>query len=130
KLLDGAKGKDALTEEQHLQVPFFAAKCWFEAGDYKKALEIHEALIVRHRSHPEELDALGGAIQCHAALGQQTRVKQRLLEIEKALPQHDDPIPLAGGVGPQCLLLVLSPLLLWAQSVRPLSAPCFRRPAS
>jgi hypothetical protein len=31
-------------------------------------------------------DALGGAITCHAALGQVPVVKQRLLQIKKVLP--------------------------------------------
>jgi tetratricopeptide (TPR) repeat protein len=94
QLIERAKGKDGLTKEQRLQVPFFAAKCWFNAGEYAKALEIHEALILRHRKKhdPEELDALGGAIQCHAAMKDRDRVITRLLEIHQALEHHDEAI--------------------------------------
>jgi tetratricopeptide (TPR) repeat protein len=65
---------------------FLAAKCRFNLGQYDKALAIYERLIEQHEGKEEGLDALGGAVSCHAAMGQVSKVRQRLLQIEKALP--------------------------------------------
>ncbi len=108
KLLDAPESKDQLTEDQRVMVPFSAAKCWFNAGEYQKALAIYEGLIERHRGKVEELDALGGAIRCHAglqkqhlgqplALEQPNLIRQRLVQIRKALPAHKDTVREAWG---------------------------------
>lgn len=86
RYLESPDGKDHLAGEQRAQVPFIAAKCWFNLGQYDKALEIYERLIGRYPAKVEGLDALGGAVSCHAALGQIDRVKQRLLQIKTTLP--------------------------------------------
>ncbi|MFO0926060.1 MAG: tetratricopeptide repeat protein [Gemmataceae bacterium] len=86
QFLETPAGKDHLTSEQRTQVPFIAAKCWFNLGQYDKALEIYNRLIDRYQNKVEGLDALGGAVSCHAALGQVDKVKQRLLQIKNALP--------------------------------------------
>src|SRR5262249_43995573 len=74
-----------LTGEQRIQVPFVTAKCWFNLGQYEKALAIYERLLGQHSGKVEGLDALGGAVSCHAAMGQVGKVRQRLLEIDRAI---------------------------------------------
>jgi tetratricopeptide (TPR) repeat protein len=92
EFLAGTKGTDHLSAEQRTQVPFVAAKCWFNLGEYDKALRLYEGLITRHAAKAEGLDALGGAISCHAALGQVDKVRQRLLEIRTALPAMEEAV--------------------------------------
>ena len=58
----------------------------------RKALVIFEKLIERHSGKKEGLDALGGAVSCHAALQDLNRVQQRLLQIEQLLPNMPDEI--------------------------------------
>jgi tetratricopeptide (TPR) repeat protein len=80
-------GKEHLTKDQRTQVPFITAKCWFNLGQYDKSLRIYERLIDRYPEQIEGLDALGGAISCHAALGQIDRIRQRLLQMRMMLPR-------------------------------------------
>jgi tetratricopeptide (TPR) repeat protein len=80
-------GKDHLTREQRTQVPFITAKCWFNLGQYDKALHVYERLIDRYPEQIEGLDALGGAVSCHAALGQIDKIRQRLLQMRMLLPR-------------------------------------------
>jgi tetratricopeptide (TPR) repeat protein len=103
KLLEAPEGKGQLTDDQRVLVPFGAARCWFNAGEYEKALGLYESLIERHRGQAEELDALGGAIRCHAGLQEKHKgkpaaqeqgnlIRQRLLQISKALPAQKEPV--------------------------------------
>lgn len=85
--LNTSAGQDHLTKEQRTQVPFITAKCYFNLGKYEKALEVYDRLIRTYPNRVEGLDALGGAVQCHAAMGKEDLVRQRLLQIEQALPQ-------------------------------------------
>jgi TolA-binding protein len=91
--LEGGGSQGKLTREQCDQVPFITASCWFNLGQYEKALKVYQRLIVRHAKRPRRLvDALGGAVTCHAALGQANMVRQRLLQIQTdALPQLPQP---------------------------------------
>jgi tetratricopeptide (TPR) repeat protein len=86
--LESPQGQGQLTKEQREKVTFTAAKCLFTLGEYPKGLKVYERLIERYANQPKLLvDALGGAVTCHAALGQVTRVRQRLLQIEQVLPE-------------------------------------------
>jgi tetratricopeptide (TPR) repeat protein len=87
----GDAGK-RLTDEQRRQVPFIAAKCWFNCGEYQKALAIYETLIARYPGKIEGLDALGGAVTCHAALGQINRVRQRLVQISTVIAEMPEKV--------------------------------------
>jgi tetratricopeptide (TPR) repeat protein len=86
RFLDGAAAKGQLSKELRAQVPFIAARCWFNLGEFKTALEIYEGLIERHAGKVEALEALGHAVGCHAGLGQPDMVRQRLLQVLKMLP--------------------------------------------
>ncbi|MBY0228184.1 MAG: hypothetical protein K2W96_02770, partial [Gemmataceae bacterium] len=92
--LDSPAGKDHLTADLRLQVPFIAAKCWFALGgkdNIERSLGLYEKLIERHSGGLARLDALGGAVSCHDALGQETKVRQRLLQVKDALDKPGIP---------------------------------------
>jgi tetratricopeptide (TPR) repeat protein len=80
-------GKDQLSPKQRADVPVLAAKCWFGLGEYDKAMAINDRLIARYPERLEGLEALGAAVQCHAARGQLEKVRQRLVQIELLLPK-------------------------------------------
>ena len=73
--------------ERRLQVAFIAAKCLLYAGKADKALPIYEKLVKRHAGKYEELEALGGAVSCHAKLEEVGKVKQKLLQIDLLIPK-------------------------------------------
>jgi tetratricopeptide (TPR) repeat protein len=79
-----------LTKEERLQVPFTVASCRFDLGQYDKALEIYAFLAEEHRGTVASLEALGGAVRCHAALGQNDLLQRRLGEIRSQLPLLPD----------------------------------------
>jgi len=81
-----------LTAEELLQIPFIAAECRFNLGDYEGALKIYEALAKKMHERPEGLNALGGMVRCHSALSQPEQVKQRLMEIRLMLNGMDGAI--------------------------------------
>ena len=87
-------GKSQLTRDQRVQVPFITAKCWFNLGgneNREKALKIYEKLIERYPDTVEGLDALAGAVSCHAVMFQEDKVKQRLVQVELLLQQPGIP---------------------------------------
>jgi tetratricopeptide (TPR) repeat protein len=86
KFLQSEKGREHLTPEQRAQVPTILAKCLFNLGKYAEALEIYDRLALQYENKVEALEALGGAVQCHAALFQEDKVRQRLLQIERTIP--------------------------------------------
>jgi tetratricopeptide (TPR) repeat protein len=92
KFLESPAGKGHLTPERQTQVPFLAARSWFHVGEWAKGLEIYDKLIRQHAGKPEMLDALGGAIACHAGSRDIDRVRQRLLEMQKVLPDMEDSV--------------------------------------
>jgi len=84
--LQDPAGQDHLTREQRTQVPFIAAKCIFNLGQHEDALKLYERLIKQHGHSAEGLDALGGAVSCHAQMRKADLIRQRMLQIEMALP--------------------------------------------
>jgi tetratricopeptide (TPR) repeat protein len=89
-LQKGGAGWEGLTAEQRTQVPFIQADCLFNLGKYAEALAVYEELAGRHSGRPEGIRALGGAVKCHAALGQVNQVRQRLLQVRQGLGVLDE----------------------------------------
>ncbi len=87
KLLDTPEGKGLLTLEEQVQVPFQAADCLFDLGDYDTALMAYKILAERYPGRLEGLNALGGMVRCYSALGDTVNVQQRLAEIDTLLPK-------------------------------------------
>jgi tetratricopeptide (TPR) repeat protein len=79
-----------LTSDERLEIPFIAADCRYNLGQYAEALAQYERLIATNANPKVVLNALGLAVRCHAALGQQDKLRQRLDEIRKALSGLDD----------------------------------------
>jgi tetratricopeptide (TPR) repeat protein len=75
---------------EQLEVPFSAARCLFHIGEYEKALQIYERLSEDQTQPLRKVESLGGAVSCHAALGDINRVLQRLIEIRLVLPQLEE----------------------------------------
>jgi tetratricopeptide (TPR) repeat protein len=89
--LNTPEAQGHLTPEEQVQVPLTAAECRFNLGEYNEALKIYSDLASRYAGRLEALNALGGMVRCHAALGQQAEVRQRLDDIRRALAAQDDP---------------------------------------
>src|SRR5262249_20675542 len=53
RLVETKDGKAQLTVGQRSQIPFIAAKCWFNLGDYKKSLKIYDRLIKKESGKVE-----------------------------------------------------------------------------
>jgi TolA-binding protein len=95
RFLDSPEGKGHLTPELRAQVPFIAAKCLYNVGEWDKSLAIFEKLIDRHEGAVEALDAAGGAVSCHAARrreGDVEKLKQRLVQIKLMLPKMPEDV--------------------------------------
>jgi tetratricopeptide (TPR) repeat protein len=84
-------GKGEGGEESSSGAKFRAAESCFNHGQYREALQIYNELAQTGAGGVEGLDALGGMVRCHAALGQQAEVRQRLEDIRRALATQDDP---------------------------------------
>jgi Tfp pilus assembly protein PilF len=85
--LNSPAGAGQLSREQRARVPLDAARCWKDLGQYDKALAGFDTTFARFPNQQEGLDALGGAVSCHAALGHIDQVRGRLLQIKTLLEQ-------------------------------------------
>jgi hypothetical protein len=81
-----------LTPDERLQVPFTLAACRFDLGQYEKALKLYDALAEKHKGTVASLEAMGGAVRCHAALGQREAVASQLKELRGLLPGLPDEV--------------------------------------
>jgi tetratricopeptide (TPR) repeat protein len=92
RFLETPEAQGHLSPGQQTEVPFIAARCRFNLGQYDEALRLYEKLVGRHPTGVQGLQALGGAVSCHAALGQYDKVRQRLAEMRAALAQVDEAV--------------------------------------
>ncbi len=81
-----------LTPEERAAIPFVAAECRFNLGQYAESLTVYERLIESKPAPIVVLNALGGAFRCHAALGQRDKLRMRLDEIRKELAGMDESV--------------------------------------
>jgi tetratricopeptide (TPR) repeat protein len=79
-----------LGPRERAAVPFLAAECRFNLGQYDEALQIYLQIGRRARGGTETLDALGGCAQCYAVTGQWDKLRQTLDQIRAALPGLQD----------------------------------------
>jgi tetratricopeptide (TPR) repeat protein len=86
KYLRSEKGKAHLTPKQRAEVPFLLGSCLFRLGKYAEAVEVYDRIATEYENKIESIVALGEAVRCHASLRQEDKVRQRLLQIEKAIP--------------------------------------------
>jgi tetratricopeptide (TPR) repeat protein len=89
-----------LTEAERAEIPFAAAGCLFDSGNYKEALPLYERLAEEYdREHLDQplrrVEALGKIISCYGAIASRSSDWQRwvsltqgrLLEIHKEIPR-------------------------------------------
>ncbi|HVS37148.1 MAG TPA: tetratricopeptide repeat protein [Gemmataceae bacterium] len=86
-LLDKPEGKGLLPLEEQVQVPFLAADCLFDQGEYNTSLDAYRILADRYPGRLEGLNALGGMVRCYSAMGDTVNMQQRLTEIDALLPK-------------------------------------------
>ncbi|HZY88372.1 MAG TPA: tetratricopeptide repeat protein [Gemmataceae bacterium] len=75
-----------LSAGQRLQLPFTAARCCFNLGDYDGALRRYEQLSARYQREPAGLDALAGEVHCYAGMRLADRVRDRLEAVGRLVP--------------------------------------------
>jgi len=66
-------------------VPFLAAECKFNLGQYEDALQIYDK-VSRKAKGLERLNALGGMIRCLSSMAKVDKVNELLAEIRTLLP--------------------------------------------
>ncbi|MGH7172874.1 MAG: tetratricopeptide repeat protein [Gemmataceae bacterium] len=66
-----------LSLKQQVEIPFFAAECYFNLGEYKKALEKYEGLVAKWGKRQQALRAMGETIKCFAAMKDSQQIQQR-----------------------------------------------------
>jgi tetratricopeptide (TPR) repeat protein len=76
-----------LSAAQRQRLPFTAARCCFNLGDYEGALRRYEQLSARHQGEPAALDALAGEVNCYAGMRLVDKVRERLEAVARAVPQ-------------------------------------------
>jgi tetratricopeptide (TPR) repeat protein len=92
RFLDTLAGQNALTPELRVKVPFITARCWLNAKNPGKALEIYQRLSGRYAGKVEQLDALGGVVSCYALVGDEDKVRQHLVQIQMLLPGMEEAV--------------------------------------
>src|SRR5262249_24383274 len=88
KFLETPAAAGHLTPDESVQVPFLAAECKFNLGNYEDALQSYQKLYNKGKGL-DRLNALGCIVRCLSALGQMDKVRDRLDEIRKLLATMD-----------------------------------------
>jgi tetratricopeptide (TPR) repeat protein len=86
KFLETPESAGHLTPDERHEVPFTAAKCQFDLGEYAKALAIYEHMIETTTDLHVTMQALGCAANCHYGLREQDKAQLCLEQIRKNLP--------------------------------------------
>ncbi len=74
-----------LSLKQQVEIPFHVAECYYNLGEYEKALQKYEELAKKWDKAPPALQALGGTIQCFGAMRDYKRLYRRAEEIRGRL---------------------------------------------
>ncbi len=85
ELLQDSELTSLLTVKQRVETPFIVAQCWFDLGEYDKALQKWEELAKKWGSSPEGLWALGDTVRCYSIMGDLTQLRQRVEQIRTML---------------------------------------------
>ncbi len=74
-----------LSLKQQAEIPFYVAECYFNLGEYEKALHKFDEVADRWNKRPQALRALGETIKCFAAMRDFTQLRQRADRIRDML---------------------------------------------
>ena len=66
-----------LSLKQQVEIPFYVAECYFNLGEYEKALQKYEALAEKWGKRQYALRALGETIKCYGAMKDYNQIQQR-----------------------------------------------------
>jgi tetratricopeptide (TPR) repeat protein len=83
--LKNAELTSLLTVKQRVEAPFIVAQCWFDLGDYEKALQKYEELAKKWGNSPEALWALGGTVRCYGSMENFDQIRQQAERIHNML---------------------------------------------
>jgi TolA-binding protein len=107
RFLEAPESAGLLEPEERIQIPFLAAICRFNLGEYDTGLDIYSHLAEQFKNAPMppptdegaariakrypvyRLEALAGVIRCLAALGRGEDLRKRLDELRSVLPTVD-----------------------------------------
>lgn len=91
RFLETPEAAGHLSADEAAQVPFLAAECKFNLGQYEDALTIYEKLAAKSKDL-DRLNALGGMVRCLSSLGRADKVRERLADIRASLANMDDTV--------------------------------------
>jgi len=91
RFLEKPESKGHLLDEERIQIPFIAAECLFNLGQYGDALQVYDHLAEVNAGQPQCLQAMGGCVRCLAAQGLGDKVRQRLDQIRGLLINVEGP---------------------------------------
>jgi hypothetical protein len=74
-----------LSLKQQMEIPFHVAECYFNLGQYEKALQKYEELAKKGGQSQHALLALGWTIRCFGAMGDYERLHRRVAEVRAQL---------------------------------------------
>jgi hypothetical protein len=87
-----ALGRSSPTRKQQASIATGkAARCWFNLGEYAKAARLYDDLARRSDDPTGRVEALGGTVACHAALGQTSDARRKLTLLRKEVPRLPAP---------------------------------------
>jgi lipopolysaccharide biosynthesis regulator YciM len=86
RLLDSLNLPTAAEQMQASRATLKAAKARLSLGDYKPALDIYERVADQSSDPQTRVAALGGAMTCHAALGQPDDLRRTLSLLQEEIP--------------------------------------------
>jgi tetratricopeptide (TPR) repeat protein len=87
KLIEEPQLAVLLSDLQQVAISFHLAECYFELGEYEKALHKYEELAKKWDQSKHALFALGGAVRCLAAVKDFKQMRQRAEIIRGRLDQ-------------------------------------------
>lgn len=74
-----------LSLKQQVEIPFFTAECYFNLGEYEKALRQYERLADKWGKRQHALRAMGETIKCFAAMKDYKQIQQHAESIRGML---------------------------------------------
>jgi tetratricopeptide (TPR) repeat protein len=87
KLIEKAELVTLLSVKQKVEIPFHVAECYFNLGEYEKALQKFEELAEKGGKTQHALQALGWTIRCFGGLRDFERLHRRAEELRVRLDE-------------------------------------------